>query len=649
MANSIFYILGRELIIVFGDIVKIKGKYVKPQGQRNYKGFDYSSYLKSKKIFGSIRADKAEKVGVNNSIYFKYLGQVYKLKSTIIVRIENNIDNTNSQVLNAVLVGDKTSLEKEIKDSFRISNLSHMLAISGAHFGFLIMFCTFVIKRLKFKRFGQAITITLIIFFMTLTGMTPSVVRAGIMAIISILSSILKRKTDIYTSLAVALFIQIINNPYVIFDVGLQLSFGGVVGISLFTKPIEEKLNRIKELKINSSLAVTLGANIIIMPIMMYQFSTISLSFVISNLIAGSLLGAIMILGFVSVILNIKPLYFVLNLLVSLFSKIADICSKLPLSLIYVKTPSLIQIFLIYFIIFLFYLILIERLNLFSIKQLFISLLIIIFILNYRIPNNNLIIHFIDVGQGDSCLILHKGYVIMIDGGGSTDSKYDIGENTLLPYLLDRKITKIDYLIVSHFDSDHAQGFIYVLKHLKIKNAILPVQAINSNLYQNFISICQAKKINVIYLRRGDLFNIGYLKFETLHPSNKFISENAMNNNSLVLRLDFFNTSILFTGDIEAIAEQELVHKCKSKLDVDILKVGHHGSNTSTSESFLEAVSPKIALIGVGLDNKFGHPGEEVIKRLEERKVSIFRTDKESEITMEIYRSGNLKHKTNCN
>ena len=637
------------MIIVFGDIVKIQGQYVKPQGQRNYKGFDYSLYLKSKKIFGSIRADNAEKVGVNNSIYFKYLGQVYKLKSTIIVRIENNIDNTNSQVLNAVLVGDKTSLEKEIKDSFRISNLSHMLAISGAHFSFIIMFCTFVIKRLKFKRFGQAITITLIIFFMTLTGMTPSVVRAGIMAIISILSSILKRKTDIYTSLAVALFIQIINNPYVIFDVGLQLSFGGVVGIALFTKPIEEKLNRIKELKINSALAVTIGANIIIMPIMMYQFSTISLSFVISNLLAGSLLGAIMILGFVSVILNIKPLYFVLNLLVSLFSKIADICSKLPLSLIYVKTPSLIQIFLIYFIIFLFYLILIERLNLFSIKQLFISLLIIIFILNYRIPNNNLIIHFIDVGQGDSCLILHKGYVIMIDGGGSSDSKYDIGENTLLPYLLDRKITKIDYLIVSHFDSDHAQGFIYVLKHLKIKNAILPVQAINSNLYQNFISICQAKKINVIYLRRGDLFNIGYLKFETLHPSNKFISENAMNNNSLVLRLDYFNTSILFTGDIEAIAEQELVHKCKSKLDVDILKVGHHGSNTSTSESFLEAVSPKIALIGVGLDNKFGHPGEEVIKRLEERKVSIFRTDKESEITMEIYRSGNLKHKTNCN
>ena len=590
-----------------------------------------------------------KKVGENNSIYFRYLGQVYKLRNIILDRIKNNNENTNFQILNAVLVGDKTSLEKEIKDSFRISNLSHMLAISGAHFSFIIMFCTFVIKRLKFKRFGQAITITLIIFFMTLTGMTPSVVRAGIMAIISILSSILKRKTDIYTSLAIALFIQIINNPYVIFDVGLQLSFGGVLGIALFTKPIEEKLNRIKELKINSALAVTLGANIIIMPIMMYQFSTISLTFVISNLLAGSLLGAIMILGFVSIILNIKPLYFVLNLLVSLFSKIADICSKLPLSLIYIKTPSLIQIFLIYLIIFLFYLIFTGRLNLFRIKQIIISFLIIIFILNYRIPNNNLIIHFIDVGQGDSCLMLHKGYVIMIDGGGSTDSKYDIGENTLVPYLLARKINKIDYLIVSHFDSDHAQGFIFVLKHLKVKNVILPIQASNSSLYQNFISICQAKKINVIYLRRGDLFNIGDLKFETLHPGKNFISENAMNNNSLVLRLDFFNTSLLFTGDIEAIAEQELVSKCKLKLDVDILKVGHHGSNTSSIESFLGAVSPNIALIGVGADNKFGHPGEEVIKRLKERKVNIFRTDLNGEITIEINKERNLKIKTKCN
>ena len=590
-----------------------------------------------------------KKVGENNSIYFRYLGQVYKLRNIILDRIKNNIENTNSQILNAVLVGDKTSLEKEIKDSFRISNLSHMLAISGAHFGFIIIFCTFLVKRLKFKRLGQIITIFLIVFFMTLTGMTPSVVRAGIMALISILSSILKRKTDIYTSLAIALFIQIINNPYVIFDVGLQLSFGGVLGIALFTKPIEEKLNRIKELKINSALAVTLGANIIIMPIMMYQFSTISLTFVISNLLAGSLLGAIMILGFVSIILNIKPLYFVLNLLVSLFSKIADICSKLPLSLIYIKTPSLIQIFLIYLIIFLFYLIFTGRLNLFRIKQIIISFLIIIFILNYRIPNNNLIIHFIDVGQGDSCLMLHKGYVIMIDGGGSTDSKYDIGENTLVPYLLARKINKIDYLIVSHFDSDHAQGFIFVLKHLKVKNVILPIQASNSSLYQNFISICQAKKINVIYLRRGDLFNIGDLKFETLHPGKNFISENAMNNNSLVLRLDFFNTSLLFTGDIEAIAEQELVSKCKLKLDVDILKVGHHGSNTSSIESFLGAVSPNIALIGVGADNKFGHPGEEVIKRLKERKVNIFRTDLNGEITIEINKERNLKIKTKCN
>ena len=237
----------------------------------------------------------------------------------------------------------------------------------------------------------------------------------------------------------------------------------------------------------------------------------------------------------------------------------------------------------------------------------------------------------------------------MIDAGGNSDPNFDVGENTILPYLLDRKITKIDYLIVSHFDSDHAQGFIFVLKHLKVKNAILPIQAINSNLYETFISICNEKNINVVYLKRGYIFFVGQLKFEALHPGSKFIHENPMNNNSLVLRIDYYNTSLLFTGDIEAITEQELVSKCRQKLDVDILKVGHHGSNTSSIESFLEAVSPNIALIGVGADNKFGHPGEDAIKRLEEKKVTIFRTDLEGEITIEINKERNLKIKTKCN
>ena len=604
-----------------------------------------------------------EKIGQNNNIYYRYLKFVNKVRDTILDRIDNNIENTNSQIIKAILVGDKTSLEKELKDYFKVSNLSHMLAISGAHFGFIILFCSFALKGLKFKRLRQVITIIIIIFFMTLTGMTPSVVRAGIMAIITILGSILKRKPDIYTSLSIALFIQIIINPYVIFDVGLQLSFGGVLGIALFAKPLEEYLNKlsilkilkkiklkifkdskvIEKLKINSTISITLAANIIIMPIMMYQFSTISLTFVISNLLAGSFLGAIVIFGFIAVFINIKPLYFVLNILISLFSKIATICSKLPFSLIYIKTPSIIQIIFMYLIIFLFYLIITKRIDFNKVKKLIVSLIIIIFILNINIPNNNLIIHFIDVGQGDSCLMIHKGKTIMIDAGGNSDPNFDLGENTILPYLLDRKITKIDYLIVSHFDSDHAQGFIYVLKHLKVKNAILPIQATNSNLYETFISICNEKNINVVYLKRGDIFFVGQLKFEVLHPGSKFIHENPMNNNSLVFRIDYYNTSLLFTGDIEAIAEQELVSKCRQKLDVDILKVGHHGSNTSSIESFLEAVSPNIALIGVGVDNKFGHPNEEVINRLQKMNIQIYRTDKDGEITININMKGRIK------
>ena len=633
----------KDKVYKCGDILSVKGKIDEPQGRRNNRGFDYSLYLKSKKILGTIRAEHVEKVGEDKTFKGRFNKKINDLRNEIIERIDSNIKKSNRGIIKGILIGNKNDLEDEIKESFRVSNLSHMLAISGAHFSYIILFCTIVLKKLKFKRLRQSLTIIFILFFMCLTNMTPSVVRAGIMAIMIILASIFKRRADVWTSLAISLLIQITFNPYVIFDVGLQLSYGGVIGIVLFYKSLEEKLNKLKELKVNKAIAVTLGANIIIMPIMMYHFSTISLTFVISNLICSSFLGIIIILGFISVCFNIPFLYSILDFFISIFSKLVSFCSKIPFSSVYIKTPSLIQIILIYILILIFYLIITDKLKLERIKKFVVIILIVVISLNFRIPTNNLIIHFIDVGQGDSCLMLHKNYVILLDGGGSKDSSFDIGKNTLLPYLLARKIKTIDYMIVSHFDADHAEGFIYVLNNMKVKNAILPIQAEESSLYKKFVSICEVKKINVIYLKRGDNFNIGDLYFETLHPSTKFISENAMNNNALVVKLYYYNTSILFTGDIEAPAEAELVKKYKDRLKSDILKVGHHGSKSSTTKDFLEAVNPKIALIGVGKDNKFGHPDRDVIGRLEANKTIIYRTDMDGEITIKIKKNGDMK------
>lgn len=224
------------------------------------------------------------------------------------------------------------------------------------------------------------------------------------------------------------------------------------------------------------------------------------------------------------------------------------------------------------------------------------------------------------------------------------------GKNILLPYLLNRRIREIDYMIFSHYDTDHCQGLIYVMENIKVKNVIISKQPFNSNNFEKFIKIAKQKNINIIIANKGDKINIEKnIFFDILWPdSNKFILENALNNNSLVCKLYYNDFSVLFTGDIEAIAEKEILNVYKNNkkiLHSEILKAAHHGSKTSSVEEFVKTVKPKITLIGVGKDNKFGHPSNAVIERLQSIKCEIYRTDKSGEIHIRVDKSGEFKVK----
>ena len=243
--------------------------------------------------------------------------------------------------------------------------------------------------------------------------------------------------------------------------------------------------------------------------------------------------------------------------------------------------------------------------------------------------------------------------------------------------------------MISHFDADHCQGFMYVMKNLKVKNAIICKQGENSKLYQEFLEICKLKKVKIIYVKKGDIINIGKLKFEIFHPDTDLIQDNILNNNAIVARLTFNNTKILFTGDIEKEAEEKLVkeyskdidennkyrnennikyknennnenrdentnHQSKNnnqktesnnKLEADILKVAHHGSKTSSTQEFLNMVKPKVALIGVGKNNKFGHPSNTTIEKLNKEKCKIYRTDNMGEISIIVKNNKVFIHK----
>ena len=701
----------------FGDEIEIIGEFEKPNVARNYKGFDYRNYLKSKKIYGTVTANKY-KVLRNNKI---------DGLSNIINSIQSNMKENINKVLNeeeaalciGILVGDREAISEQTEDNFKKSNLTHMLAVSGSHITYIVNALSILLGKTN-RKFAKIFTIGVLIFFMALTGFTASVMRACIMGILVLLASITYRKADTINNLGISSFIIIVSNPYAIIDVGFLLSYGGTIGIVLLGDKTADKLyyilSKITKGKINfadnttlekeidkneenienrkikiiesntklnqykdneqqktmssisrkiikylvNSFSITLSANFIIIPIMAYSFSTISFTFWISNILAAPIMEIVTIFGFIVYFISIifiplaQFLGTLLNFLLSLLLKIAEISSLIPCSNIYIKTPYIIECIIYYFLLFS-----ILKLNhtkriinkcIIILKKshkliLCIGIIIIIFsCAAINITPKTLKIYFVDVGQGDCTLIkTPSNKNILIDGGGSEFGNFDVGESTLLPYLLDRRVTKIDYMLISHFDSDHIGGLFTVIQNLRVKNIIIPKQGKESDNLTKFKKVVKNKKINVIVVEKGDYIQVDkYSYLEILFPEEKLINDNILNNNSIVARFNSLGLKMLFTGDIEEIAENRLyeLYKNTDKLNANILKVAHHGSKTSSTVKFLELVKPKIVFIGVGENNNFGHPNSEVLDRISIYTNNIYRTDKNGEIELTYSTNG---------
>lgn len=307
---------------------------------------------------------------------------------------------------------------------------------------------------------------------MIITNMSSSVVRAGVSTIIGILGTLIYRKQDTYTTIAFAGLLTLIKNPFSIFNIGMQLSYLATLGIILFDpmlKNIENVQGKLKKYIIENSF-VTISANILILPLTIYNFNTIPTNFIISNLIAGPILGISIMLELIVVLVSLisvslsKIFGVVLEACLLILIKITELISKIPN--ITVVTPRIETIIIIYFIISCITLYLKNKKIFKNLKEkfakpvkIFLVLIIIVYVVSSIKINKDLKIHFVDVGQGDSTLICTpSGKNILIDGGGNQNpDKYDVGEKVLLPYLLDRRIKKLDYIIISHFDADHVR------------------------------------------------------------------------------------------------------------------------------------------------------------------------------------------------
>ena len=486
-----------NLSIEYGDRVEVKGKFVEPSIQRNYKGFNYKEFLKTQKIYGTVKVTQIK-------VTQKKCGNVIlMISNNIFLKIKKNIESVMPEKINkivlGIMMGYTENIDEENKQDFRDSGIAHILAVSGLHITYITIGIIAILKKKFGKRKAKIITIFLLIIYMCISGITPSVFRATTINALILISGLLYRKNDTWNTIAISLLIILIYNPFLIKSVGVLLSYGGTIGIITLNETMLYLFEKIKvknrkykyKIKkrlekpikfIRESLSLTISVQIIIFPIVIIYFSTYGFSFIVTNILLSIIIVPLICIGLIIIIVSLisvealKLTSFFYIPFIKLLSFISFIGKNLPLSRIYIIPPNLFQIVVYYFIVYLQNFIikiykskepsefeyrirnivsLIKLKIRYNIKKVISVALImgILFSILLIVPIN-LKIYFVDVGQGDSTLIITpKKKSILIDGGGNDN--YDVGKKTLLPYLLSRKITKIDYVIISHFDQDH--------------------------------------------------------------------------------------------------------------------------------------------------------------------------------------------------
>lgn len=491
----------KNIELKYGDKVEIYGIFIEPQITRNYKGFNYKNYLKTMKVYGTIKSEKIKIISEAKR------WRVDVVLNNISIQIKEKIKQCYNKELQGiilgVLLGDTSNIEDEVKDQFSKSNISHVLAVSGMHVSYIIFLIVSITNKMCSKRTGNIFVCAILIFYMICTGLSISVIRACIMGILTILSFNFYRKNNTVNNIAISALILLIDNPFNIYSISFLLTFGGTMGIILFNSTIEKILKSIKiknrrwkymYLKMQRKceiiikiMSVSISSQIIIAPIIVVYFNNIGTAFLITNVLLSAVIGIIVIGGFIQIILSFFSIKVgvaiakIIEIPTYLLFQISRIGDKIPFGYQKIITPELYQIILYYFFIF----VMIWGYNLFTKKspsQTNIRMKNIVYLIKYKIKpfrkiiaitliltiifsnviniSNKMHIHFIDVGQGDSTLIItNSNKKILIDCGGS--ETYDVGKNTLLPYLLARKVKKLDLLLISHFDEDHVRRCIW--------------------------------------------------------------------------------------------------------------------------------------------------------------------------------------------
>lgn len=639
-----------------GDYVRFKAAVRSPRDYRNFNRAAFETYYKSKEISATgfvIDRKWIVKTGESRNMVF-VLTSFWKEKT--LEALASGIENREVfGIVRAIVFGEKTGIDKETLDGFKVLGLVHLIVVSGLH---VVVFSIFVwwlvvIAGLLVSRFvGQrdlrfiatCISLILIWFYIAMAGFEAPAVRAGLISTVYLFSILLKRISSQWDVLAFSALVLIVINPFIVFNVSFQLTYAAVIGILVFSRffvrgKAEEKLVvKIFATTLNMFI-VSLGASLGVFPILVYHFEALPLFGPVASTILSPII-AFFVIPFAIFAAIISPLsgwlssgiFRLLDIPTGFFLLSSDfLASKFRWSLCELRMDI--------FGVAAFYLLVITVVYWRKVRYKKVAVFLTASILGLGIfmdhPfdsfKGNLTITFLDVGQGSAVVVsLPDGRVMLIDGGGTKGSTFDVGEAVIAPFLKRAGAKKVEKIIVTHPHPDHYKGVLYIAKNFSPSELMVGKYSDDKlnegefNEWKDFLNSITKIAIRPTLLTRAS-WKEGDVVVDVLSPPSKLSPSWNANDASAVIRVKYSGVSFLLAADIEDSAERYLTENFE--LDSTVLQVPHHGSDTSSSVKFLDKVSPKYAVMQVGAFNKYGFPMKEVVDRYRAQGVDLYRTD----------------------
>lgn len=654
---------GEELLL--GQKILVKASFSPWEESKNPGQFDLGKWYHSQGILGEFRGKELIK---KSASYQKFGEALWHLRVKASAKLRQLLGETEGALLSAMILGEKSFLEEESKEMYQRNGISHILAISGLHLMLLGNGIYTILKRiLPVWVIPELSACTIMILFCFFSGASISTLRATIMFVMTLLGKILGRTYDSLSALGLAAAILLWKNPYVMENSGFLLSFLAVIGV-VYAAPAIHMIFP-WENKLWKSLTISLSASLTTLPVLLVNYGAFSWYSVFLNLLilppmAFILAGGILLL-LCSFLISILPPFDILmwiqhifiislRMILAFYEQCCYLFEQLPFQDGYLGAVGKGRIFLYYLLLFLLLRIVTSPKD---IKKLYpnfwngIVLFLLLTFLTCRVPGG-FEITMLDVGQGDCVIIRNANQKVYIsDCGSSSISR--VGKYRLLPFLKYKGYGNIEAVFISHLDEDHYNGILELLEamdkeRIKISYLVLPKEikklTEQKQKLEELLFLAEEKKIQTVFMKGEDRILDGKMEILCLHPREGDYTDNA-NEDSMVLDISYGEFTLLLTGDVEGRGEEKLTACLKNKKQYthkqyEILKVAHHGAKGSTTEEFLQQIRPKLGLISCGRDNRYGHPAEETLKRLEKYGVKILDTRKGGAITIKVNKNG---------